>query len=194
MQHKEIKMKRFMLTATALVLGLAFAGQADAAPKGPSGKGGSGSFKNYHQSHGHKFEHGYYYRGHQHYHWQHRYYNSRYGCWTYYDPCVRNYYYWCQPASCYYPVSYCPYGRYCWDTAPICTSCVVVQQPIVVSATVTTVVPVDYTYTVRRYQTVTTQVPVQVAAPCTTPCQPGVAPQGPVGPVGPQGPIGAPGQ
>src|SRR5262249_29475674 len=171
----------------------AFASEADAAPKGP-GKSGSGSYssyRNYHQSYGHKFEHGYYYRGSQHYHWQHRYYNSRYGCWTYYDPCVRGYYYWCQPASCYYPVSYCPYGRYCWDTAPICPSCVVVQQPIIVSATVTTVVPVDYTYTVRRYQTVTTQVPV--AAPCT-PCQTGVAPQGPIAPVGPQGPIGAPGE
>lgn len=68
----------------------------------------------YYRTHGHKFEHGYYYKGRDHHHWSREYFSNRYGCTVYTDPGCGCDYYWCQPDSCYYPVSYCPYGRYGW--------------------------------------------------------------------------------
>jgi hypothetical protein len=87
-------------------------------------------YSNYHLRYGTRFSHGYYYRGRNHSHWSHRYWNRRYGCWTYWDPCCSCYYYWCVPANCFYPVSYCPYSRYCWSDSNYCVESVpVVQTP-----------------------------------------------------------------
>jgi hypothetical protein len=65
--------------------------------------------------HGEKFAHGTLYRGYRHNHWGYRYWNGTNRAWYYYDPGIKSYYYWCQPDSCWYPVSYCPYGQYTWD-------------------------------------------------------------------------------
>jgi len=64
---------------------------------------------------GRQFRHGYYYPGRYHRHWAYTRFDARYGCTLYYDPDLCCYYYWCQPDSCYYPVSYCPYDRYAWS-------------------------------------------------------------------------------
>ena len=81
---------------------------------------------NYHTTHGTRFQHGYFYRGHSHSHWTYQRYDSRYGCVCYYDPCCSCWYYWCEPASCYYPVTYCPYPTYCGSGG--CTSGVAGRQ------------------------------------------------------------------
>ena len=75
--------------------------------RGGSYHGGS-RYSNYHLSHGTKFSHGYYYRGLNHYHWSHRYYDSKFGRYCYFDPCTSCYYYWCPSYDCYYPCSYTP--------------------------------------------------------------------------------------
>ena len=79
--------------------------------------------RDYHLTHGHKFKHGYYYSGKGHYHWSKRYWSERYGCTVYYDQGLECDFYWCAPAKCYYPVSYCPYDRYDWDDDEDCDSC-----------------------------------------------------------------------
>ncbi len=61
---------------------------------------------NYHLQHGHSFSHGYYYIGPNHYHWSHHYWDNRYGCYLYYDPGLRMYYYWHAPHYCFYPITY----------------------------------------------------------------------------------------
>jgi hypothetical protein len=66
-----------------------------------------GRYSNYNLTHGTKFAHGYFYRGRDHFHWSLHRYDSRYGCECYFDPSCSRWYYWCQPDSCYYPVSYC---------------------------------------------------------------------------------------
>jgi hypothetical protein len=76
----------------------------------------SDRYANYHQTYGTKFAYGYLYRGRNHAHWSYQRWDARYGCTCYYDPCCTCWYYWCEPASCYYPVSYCPYRTYCWST------------------------------------------------------------------------------
>jgi hypothetical protein len=74
-------------------------------------------YANYNVKYGTKFSYGYYYPGRYHNHWSNYCWSGSYGCNLYYDPCCSNWYYWCTPASCYYPVSYCPYGTYSWSTA-----------------------------------------------------------------------------
>lgn len=39
-------------------------------------------------------------------------YEPTYGCQVYYSPTYSCNFYWCAPHNCYYPVSYCPLGRY----------------------------------------------------------------------------------
>ena len=113
------------------------------------------SFSNYHLTNGTKFAHGYFYRGREHNHWTSHRFDSRYGCECYFDPCCSCWYYWCQPASCYYPVTYCPYQVYCWSPA--------VQVRSVPCATCTsTTVPVCV-QTITRTTYVTTTV-------CNQPC------------------------
>lgn len=73
-----------------------------------------GSFKDYHLTHGTKASFGFFYRGHNHHHWSHRYWNDRYGCYCYFCPYTSCYYYWCAPDNCYYPVTYSPYGSYAY--------------------------------------------------------------------------------
>src|SRR5438105_299283 len=68
--------------------------------------------RDYHLHHGTKFEHGWFYKGKEHDHWSERCYNERYGCETFYCPCTLCWYYFCVPDCCYYPVSYCPYGKF----------------------------------------------------------------------------------
>jgi hypothetical protein len=79
-------------------------------------------YSNYNLRYGTRFNYGYYYRGRNHYHWSRWYWNSSYGCNVYYDPCCYSWYYWCAPASCYYPVSYCPYGTYSWTGSTVATA------------------------------------------------------------------------
>jgi hypothetical protein len=140
-------MHKFFLCLTMSVVAVAFASQAEASPKssghghghGPSGHvhapihhGPShvshSHYKNYHVTHGTRFHHGYYYRGRNHSHWRCWRWDARYGCICYWDPSVCVWYYWCQPDSCYYPVSYCPYRTYCWTTPGV----VQTQPPIAV--------------------------------------------------------------
>jgi hypothetical protein len=72
----------------------------------------------YHLKNGFKFAGGYYYKGYKHLHWTGRYWNTTYGSWFYFDPCVRSYYYYCLPDAAWYPVTYCPYGIYTWAGCP----------------------------------------------------------------------------
>ena len=94
-----------------------------------------GKFSNNHLTNGTKFAHGYFYRGREHNHWTSHRFDSRYGCECYFDPCCSCWYYWCQPASCFYPVTYCPYQVYCWSpvvqvqSAP-CVTCTSVIEPV----------------------------------------------------------------
>ena len=101
------------------------------------GQGSRGSFdRNYHLTHGTRFDHGYFYRGRDHFQWSYRTWNSRYGCFTYWDPCTSCNYYWCQPYNCFYPVTYCPCGTYCWQS-----SYVVLAVPVDLVAPVVPVSP-----------------------------------------------------
>src|SRR5437870_8071136 len=110
-------MNQIMSSIAATVLALVVAGTSEAggprgggSHQGGSSRGGSshGKYHNYHLSHGVKFSHGYFYRGLNHYHWSHRYYDSKFDRYCYYDPCTCCYYYWCQPYQCYYPCDYTP--------------------------------------------------------------------------------------
>lgn len=129
-------MQRFFSSALVAMLGLALVGSAQA--RGPhNGSNGSSNgtrpgsnhpqslrvgsspinhspvtFKNYHLSNGTKANFGFFYKGQNHNHWSYRCWYDRCGCYCYYCPCTCCYYYWCGPDSCYYPISYCPYGTY----------------------------------------------------------------------------------
>ena len=132
------------------------AGPIDAAGKGGSSKGsggaskGSGSAKSgtgkaaagnkgnvsgvnkgLGSGKGTKFDHGICYRGRDHNHWGARRFDSRYGCDCYWDPYVLEWYYWCEPDLCFYPVSYCPYGVYAFpQTVVVPQGGVVPNNPI----------------------------------------------------------------
>src|ERR1022692_2621428 len=105
-------MKKIAFTLTAMtILTAAFASQALANPTVIHTNHGthytSGVTRvssNYHQTYGTRFAHGYYYTGRSHSHWSVQRYDSRYGCTCYFDPCCSAWYYWCQPANCYYQI------------------------------------------------------------------------------------------
>ena len=97
-------MRRILVGAAALVLGLALVGTASAGPK--SGGSSHGSIHNSHERYGNQFKGGYSYRGREHSQWSHRYWWGKYGCYTYYCPSTCAWYYWYQPGNCYYPCSY----------------------------------------------------------------------------------------
>jgi opacity protein-like surface antigen len=125
-------MRRFLLGAAVAALVLGLASRTEAAGRGGPGHGGghgwsygqssyshgygqrdyghgagSGSVsKGYHLRYGHKFSHGYYYRGRDHHHWTHRRYWAKYRTTCYWDPGTRCWYYWCPSRACYYPVGY----------------------------------------------------------------------------------------
>jgi hypothetical protein len=71
--------------------------------------------KDYHKKFGTSFKYGYFYKGKSHRHWTSCYWSKSYGCTIYWCPCTCEWYYWCQPYDCYYPVSYCPTGCYSYD-------------------------------------------------------------------------------
>ncbi len=72
--------------------------------------------RGYYRSHARHNRHGYFYHGRYHSHWSYFCWDWRYGCRVFFDPGVRCYFYYCAPDDSYYPVSYCPYGRYSWGT------------------------------------------------------------------------------
>jgi hypothetical protein len=86
---------------------------------------GKGTGNNYHLTNGRKLSYkhngsskqGYCYPGKDHNHWSSSYWDKRYGCELFYDPCCSCYCYYCQPDDCWYPCDYCPYDCYCWGTA-----------------------------------------------------------------------------
>ena len=67
---------------------------------------------NYHLTNGVKKNFGYCYNGFNHNHWSHSCWVPHYGCNCYWCPCATAWYYWCAFDGCWYPVSYCPYGKY----------------------------------------------------------------------------------
>jgi hypothetical protein len=69
-------------------------------------------FKDYHLTHGVKFDFGYIYKGFDHNHWSKIYFSNFYGCRIYHCPYTLVEYYWCAWDNCYYPVTYKPYGRF----------------------------------------------------------------------------------
>jgi hypothetical protein len=97
-------MRGILLSVAALMLGLALVGMAEAGSKG--GSRGSHGSSSYHMSHGTKFKGGYFYKGHDHFHWTYRYWWGKYGCYTYYCPSTYCWYYWYPQDNCYYPCSY----------------------------------------------------------------------------------------
>jgi hypothetical protein len=110
-------MRRFLLSAAAVVVGLALVGAVEAAPKGGGSRGGS--HNSYHMTHGTKFKGGYFYKGRAHSHWTHRYWYGKYGCYTYYCPSTCCWYYWYQPTGCYYPCSYIAKATPVYEKAPV---------------------------------------------------------------------------
>jgi hypothetical protein len=118
----------------------------------------------YFKKFGTKFDHGFFYKGKHHNHWSYRCWYPEFGCYCYWDPCLCEYFYFCEPDCCFYPISYCPYHRYVWPTV-----FVVETIPVVQVVTLAPVVPV---------------VPVTVVAPVTT-----VAPVATVAPGGPAVPL-----
>ena len=160
-------MKKIILTLAMTALTLAFAPQTQAAPKsGGTGqakvsssrsgtnnnvhvtnnkvtnvhKSDPGRFRDYHLTHGTRFDHGFFYRGKNHDHWGLTRFDPRYGCTCYWDPCLSVWYYWCQRDICYYPVSYCPYRCYTCPPVvevvrPVCQTC----RPVPTCTTCTSV-------------------------------------------------------
>jgi hypothetical protein len=60
----------------------------------------------YHKIHGTSFSGGIFYSGHHHNHWGYQCYWPAYRTTCYWDPYVSCYYYWCESAGCYYPITY----------------------------------------------------------------------------------------
>jgi hypothetical protein len=114
---KENAMKRFLISAAALTLGLAVSGTA-LADKGKTSSSGShyqqhavkGSYHEYRAPY-HEYK-GPYYQGEHNHFWSSRYWSDHYGCYLHWCPRERCYFYWCEPFGCYYPIDYCPTGRY----------------------------------------------------------------------------------
>jgi hypothetical protein len=69
----------------------------------------------YHLRFGKRFRFGWYYPGFWHRHWSRCVWIPRYRAYCYWDAGTTQYYYWCQPRNCYYPVTYCPTGRYDYE-------------------------------------------------------------------------------
>jgi hypothetical protein len=131
--HKEKAMKSFLSTLAIAILTLACVAQTQAGPK----TGGKPSVakpntatkptivakttttktitpaaKSKITAQGVKFAKGIFYKGKNQNHWGLIRWDLRYGCYCYWDPCVLEWYYWCEQDDCYYPVSYCPFRTY----------------------------------------------------------------------------------
>jgi hypothetical protein len=143
---KELSMKRFILSLLvgALVLAVVPAIQAKGgSSKGGSGSKGSGNkgsnqqvhkdrdrnhdrdrdrrsdrdHDRYYLTHGTKASFGWYFKGKNHNHWSSWRWSSKYGCKCYFDRGCGSWFYFCVPDDCYYPVTYCPYGKYVFTTS-----------------------------------------------------------------------------
>jgi hypothetical protein len=117
-------MRRMILTVAALVLGLAVVSTADAGgryeSRGSRGSYRGNEFHNYHITHGSRMRDGrYFYKGHDHHQWTHRYWYGKYGCYTYYCPSTYCWYYWYSQDNCYYPVSYIKTATPVFERAPV---------------------------------------------------------------------------
>ena len=135
-------MKRFFISTLTVALVLALAGLAHAGPNkgnnsgnGPkmgnnNGNGGSQAkdpkqqvpqkltpkvdFKNYQCYNGLKCSFGWCFPGFDHCHWTYKCWFVDCGCYCNWCPSTCCYYYYCVPDLCWYPISYCPYGKYVW--------------------------------------------------------------------------------
>jgi hypothetical protein len=99
-------MKTIIIAAAValLAIGAASAGQ----PRSKSGhySGTTVYVPSYSVTYGKTFSGGIYYAGKSHNHWSYQCYWSKYGCNCYWCPSTCCYYYWYEPAGCYYPISY----------------------------------------------------------------------------------------
>lgn len=149
-------MKTILLTLAATTLTLVATSVTQANPKASPGSSKSDSahanFKDYHQNHGTKFDHGYFYKGKNHDHWGETRFDRRFGCNVYFDRGLAAWFYWCERDICFYPVSYCPYRTY------VCPPIVVEPvRPIAAPAPVAVPVPVAPPVNVRVNVEVNTQ-------------------------------------
>lgn len=97
-------MKKFLLGACALVLGLAYTGTA-MANSHRGGDHGHGIVVGHRGEHGIRFEGGHFYRGFDH-HWERRVWDAHFGRYQYWDPYYGCWYYWDAARDCYYPIGY----------------------------------------------------------------------------------------
>lgn len=116
--------KTVLALVAALVIGLCF--NEETLARGGHGGGGHGGHGGHHGGHGghagraasrsHGGNRTSRSRSHNRNHrWARSSFNAGYGCNVYYDAAEATSYYWCPPDNCYYPVSYCPYGRYTFE-------------------------------------------------------------------------------
>lgn len=120
-------MKRILMNTAALTLGLVIFGAAGAVKADHKGaishshhdSGGSGKY--YPSTYDHRCGTGYhkgvtepYYKGEHNHFWSSRYWSDQYGCYLHWCPRTRCWFYWCEPFECYYPIDYCPIGRYAY--------------------------------------------------------------------------------
>jgi hypothetical protein len=82
---------------------------------GGKGKGGKGKGKGKNKGKGMAKGKGKGKGKHRDHKWRHSRFSGDYGTTLYSDDGDDTLYYWCQPDGCYYPVDYCPYGKYSWD-------------------------------------------------------------------------------
>jgi hypothetical protein len=116
----KVKEKVMYRNLIALLIVIAIApAVVDAA--GPGKGGGNGGGKGASFKYGGKSGYGGYSHGHGYNHWSYRCWNGNYGCYCYWDAGCSQYFYYCQPDSCYYPVTYCPYHRFSWTSAYVAT-------------------------------------------------------------------------
>jgi hypothetical protein len=100
-------MKKFLLAPVAVLLGLTVTGAANAhEPRFAHGHGHVAVGRPYFHDHGVHFAGGYYYRGFDHHHWEHRVWDGHYGRYQYWDPYLSCYFYWDAGRDCWYPVGY----------------------------------------------------------------------------------------
>ena len=141
-------MRRVLAGALVLTAIMAFGELAQAGHGGSHQSSGQGRPSAHGRHQGWQQHAGRNYRGR--YNFTSRYWNSRYGCYCYWDAGCQNYFYWCGPRACYYPISYI-------QTAPP----VVAQEPVV-QTPAPQVAPL---VTPPVVATVTTPVVIQAGAP-----------------------------
>jgi hypothetical protein len=168
---KEKVMKTILLTLAATALTLIATSASQASPKASPAHSESGSmhtnFKDYHLSHGTKFDHGFFYKGKNHEHWGETRFDHRFGCNVYWDRGLATWFYWCERDICFYPVSYCPYRTY------VCPPIVAeparpIIRPLVVEPVRPVAAPVPVAAPAPVAPTVNVRVNVQVNAQTTS--------------------------